>query len=162
MDSKVIVVADEATGSVINVSENNSDYGYVRVSQTRTMIDDNGFLKRRIVSALIPGTIEDLQATGFHAGQVLNGRVVVQEALLPFNQKNPERDLKIAGDTGILCTLGGLPIYRRTVFSFNEGLQDELIKHDNVEELRAAYAATMRSNTSALKQAAVNDDFDIA
>jgi hypothetical protein len=162
MDSKVIVVADEATGSVINVSENNSDYGYVRVSQTRTMIDDNGFLKRRIVSALIPGTIEDLQATGFHAGQVLNGRVVVQEALLPFNQKNPERDLKIAGDTGILCTLGGLPIYRRTVFSFNEGLQDDLIKHDNVEELRAAYAATMRSNTSALKQAAVNDDFDIA
>ena len=162
MDSKVIVVADEATGSVINVSENNSDYGYVRVSQTRTMIDDNGFLKRRVVSALIPGTIEDLQATGFHAGQVLNGRVVVQEALLPFNQKNPERDLKIAGDTGILCTLGGLPIYRRTVFSFNEGLQDDLIKHDNVEELRAAYAASMKSNTSALKQAAVNDDFDIA
>jgi len=162
MDSKVIVVADEATGSVINVSENNSDYGYVRVSQTRTMIDDNGFLKRRVVSALIPGTIEDLQATGFHAGQVLNGRVVVQEALLPFNQKNPERDLKIAGDTGILCTLGGLPIYRRTVFSFNEGLQDELIKHDNVEELRAAYAVSMKSNTSALKQAAVNDDFDIA
>jgi hypothetical protein len=126
------------------------------------MIDDNGFLKRRIVSALIPGKIEDLQATGFYASQVLNGRVVVQEALLPFNQKNPERDLKIAGDTGILCTLGGLPIYRRTVFSFNEGLQDDLIKHDNVEELRAAYAASMKSNTSALKQAAVNDDFDIA
>jgi hypothetical protein len=162
MDSKVIVVADEATGSVINVSENNSEFGYVRVSQTRTMIDDNGFLKRRIVSALIPGKIEDLQATGFHAGQVLNGRVIIQEALLPFNQKNPERDLKIAGDTGILCTLGGLPIYRRTVFSFNEGLQDDLIKHDNVQELRAAYAASMKSNTSALKQAAVNDDFDIA
>jgi hypothetical protein len=162
MDSKVIVVADEATGSVINVSENNSEFGYVRVSQTRTMIDDNGFLKRRIVSALIPGKIEDLQATGFYANQVLNGRVVVQEALLPFNQKNSERDLKIAGDTGILCTLGGLPIYRRTVFSFNEGLQDDLIKHDNVEELRAAYAASMKSNTSALKQAAVNDDFDIA
>ena len=162
MDSKVIVVADEATGSVINVSENNSEFGYVRVSQTRTMIDDNGFLKRRIVSALIPGKIEDLQATGFYASQVLNGRVVVQEALLPFNQKNPERDLKIAGDTCILSTLGGLPIYRRTVFSFNEGLQDDLIKHDNVEELRAAYAASMKSNTSALKQAAVNDDFDIA
>ena len=102
------------------------------------------------------------EATGFYANQVLNGRVVVQEALLPFNQKNPERDLKIAGDTGILCTLGGLPIYRRTVFSFNEGIQDDLIKHDNVEELRAAYAASMKSNTSALKQAAVNDDFDIA
>lgn len=162
MDSKVIVVADEATGTVINVSENNPDYGYIKVSQTRTMVDDNGFLKRRVVSALIPGQLEDLQATGFYAGQVLNGRVLIQESLMPFNQKNPERDLKIAGDTGIICTLGGLPIYRRTLFSFNQEGQDELIKHDNVEELRAAYAASMKSNTSALKQAAINDDFDIA
>ncbi len=162
MDSKVIVVADEATGTVINVSENNPEFGYIRVSQTRTMIDDNGFLKRRVVSALIPGPINDLKDTGFYAGQILNGRILIQESLMPFNQKNPERDLKIAGDTGILCTLGGLPIYRRTLFSFNQDGQDELIKHDNVEELRAAYAATMKSNTAALKQAALSDDFDIA
>ena len=162
MDSKVVIVADEATGTVINVSENNPDFGYVRVSRTRTMIDDNGFLKRRVVSALIPGPINDLRDTGFYAGQILNGKVFIQESLQPFNQKNPERDLKVAGDTGIICTLGGLPIYRRTLFSFNHEAQDELIKHDNVEELRAAYAATMRSNTNALKQAALNDDFNIA
>ena len=46
MNSKVFVQADE-TGAVINVSENNSEYGYVRVQQTRTMIDDNGFVRRK-------------------------------------------------------------------------------------------------------------------
>jgi len=161
MNSKVFVQADE-TGAVINVSENNSEYGYVRVQQTRTMIDDNGFVRRKSITALMPGTIEDLEAMNLYGGQALDGKIVIEESLNPFNKKNPERDLKIAGETGIVCTLGGLPIYRRTVFSFNEGLQDDLIKHDNVEELRAAYAASMKSNTSALKQAAVNDDFDIA
>ena len=43
MNSKVTVLADEKTGAVVNVSENNTDYGFIRVQQQRTMIDDNGF-----------------------------------------------------------------------------------------------------------------------
>ena len=61
MNSKVFVQADE-TGAVINVSENNPEFGYVRVQQTRTMIDDNGFVRRREISALMPGSVEDLKA----------------------------------------------------------------------------------------------------
>jgi hypothetical protein len=141
MNSKVFVVADE-TGAVITVSENNPEYGYVRVEQTRTMIDDNGFIRRKLMSALIAGTVEDLTAMNLYGGQALDGKIVIEESLNPFNKKNPERDLKVAGETGIVCTLGGLPIYRRTKFSFNPAASDSpSIQHDNVEELRAAYAA---------------------
>jgi hypothetical protein len=155
MNSKVFVQPDE-TGAVINVSENNPDYGYVRVQQTRTMVDDNGFLRRKSITALLPALIEDLQEMNLYAGQALDGKIVIEESLNPFNKKNPERDLKIAGETGIKCTLGGLPIYRRTKFSFNEATPDVTVEHDNVDELRAAYASQL--SNQAIKP---SEDFSI-
>ena len=156
MNSKVIVTADATTNSVVNVSEN-PEWGYIRVQQVRTMIDDNGFLKRKPVSAIVPGLLADLQESGFFAGQQLDGKILVEESLEPFNKKTPERDLKVAGETGIVCTFGGLPIYRRTKYSLDGLATDTLIKHDNVEELRAAYASSQKANTEALKNAAGQD-----
>jgi hypothetical protein len=155
MNSKVFVVADE-TGAVINVSNNDSDYGYVRVQQTRTMIDDNGFVRRKTISALMPGLYEDLKAMNLFGGQALDGKIIIEESLSPFNKKNPERDLKIAGETGVVCTLGGLPIYRRTKFTFNEAAFDTTVDHDNVDELRAAYATQEKA-----KAIEPNEDFSI-
>ena len=160
MNSKVIVTADATTGTVVNVSEN-PDFGWIRVEQVRTMVDDNGFLKRKVVSAIVPGPLADLQASGFFAGQLLDGKIVIEESLEPFNKKTPERDLKIAGETGIICSVGGQPIYRRTKYSLDSFAQDSPpIKHDNVEELRAAYASSQRANSAALKNAA-GQDFNI-
>jgi hypothetical protein len=146
MNSKVFVQADD-TNAVITVSENNPDYGYVRIQQTRTMIDDNGFVRRKSITALMPGAIEDLKAMNLYGGQALDGKIIIEESLNPFNKKNPERDLKIAGETGIVCTLGGLPIYRRTKFTFNESLSDLTVEHDNIDELKAAYAAQLSKET---------------
>jgi hypothetical protein len=160
MNSKVIVTADPTTNAVINVSQNKPEWGYIRVQQVRTMIDDNGFLKRKPVSAIIPALITDLQESGFFAGQQLDGKIVVEESLEPFNEKTPERDLKIAGETGIVCTVGGLPIYRRTKFSFDGNVSDTLIKHDNVDQLRTAYANASKANTAAIQNAA-GQDFNI-
>lgn len=155
MDSKVTVIADE-TGAVINLSANNSEFGFVKVQQVRTMIDDNGFLKRKPVNALIQGKIEELREAGFYAGQQLDGKIVIEEALQPFNKKAPEKDLKVAGDTNIVCTLGGLPIYRRTKFTFTSNVEDHLIKHDNIDELRSAY-----SNKTVKTAIKPNGDFSI-
>jgi helix-turn-helix protein len=47
MSSKVVVLADATTGSVINVS-NNPEFGHIRVEQTVNQYDDNGFLRRKI------------------------------------------------------------------------------------------------------------------
>ena len=144
MNSKVKVVADVTTGAVINQSSN-PDYGYVRLEQARTLIDDNGFLRRKVISTLIHGTLEELQASGFYAGQELPGNIVIVESLEPFNKVNSERDLKVAGETGIVCKFDGNPIYRKTKYSPSTNVVDVTIQHDNVDELREAYA---RANSS--------------
>lgn len=157
MNSKVTVLADDTTGAVVNVSENNPDYGYIRVSQVRTVVDDNGFLRRKQITALMPALVADLQEMKLFANQQLDGKIVVEESLEPFNTKAPQRDLKVAGETGIVCTVGGNPIYRRTKFSFDSNASDISVKHDNVEELRNAYAA--QNNTKSAIEP--NQDFSI-
>ena len=147
MNSKVIVLADETTKSVVNVSNNKPEYGYIRVQQVRTLVDDNGFLRRKVITALSPGITKELIEMNFFPGQQLGGKIVIEESLEPFNKDMPEKDLKIAGETGILCTYAGLPIYRRTKFSFDAASPDILIKHDNGDELRAAYHAN-KSNAA--------------
>jgi hypothetical protein len=87
----------------------------------------------------------------------LNGRVVIRESLTPFNTKNPEGDLKIAGSTGVVCKVNNQPIYRKTVYTDMSTLQEELIQHDNVEEIRAAFRA-QQASTAAIKP---NEEFSI-
>ena len=158
MNTKVIVLSDETTGAVVNISENSPEWGYIRVKQTRILADEkSGFLRAKTVTALMPGLVEDLQAADFHAGQAISGKIVIEEALTPFNKKNPERDLKIAGKTNIVCRIEGEPIYRRTRFSFNVEAEDTYKAHDNIEELRSAYEAELTS-TKAVKP---NEDFSI-
>lgn len=157
MNSTVKVVADATTGAVVKISENNPDFASVRVEQTRMVIGNNNFIERKNVSALLQGSTVDLQLMGFYAGQELPGTIVIEESLTPFNKKAPERDLKIAGETGIVCRVGEQPIYRRAVYSSASNAQDTLIKHDNVEQLRSAYAQT---NSAGIKNAA-GQDFNI-
>lgn len=154
MNSKVKVVALDETGLVINQSKSNPEYGYVRVEQTHTMVDNNGFLRRKTLSTLIHGTMDELSATNFYAGQELPGTIIIMESLEPFNAKNPERDLKIAGDTGIICKKGDSPIYRKTVYTTASNAENDTIQHDNIAELRAAYQTSSSSAMTA------NTDFD--
>jgi hypothetical protein len=157
MNSTVKIVADATTGAVVRVSENNPDFASVRVEQTRMVIGNNNFIERKTVSALLQGSTADLTLMGFYAGQELPGTIVIEESMTAFNKKTPERDLKVAGDTGIICTVGGQPIYRRAVYSSASNAQDTLIKHDNVEQLRSAYS---QANSSAIRNAA-GQDFNI-
>lgn len=154
MSSKVVVVADATTNSVINLS-NNPEFGYIRVEQAVNQYDDNGFLRRKKLSAIISAPIQDLKDAGYYAGQLLDGKIIVQESLEPFNSKTPERDLKVAGSTGIVCRVEGAPVYRRTLYTEKENVKDTFIAHDNVEELRAAYEA---GKVSAVRP---NEDFSI-
>ena len=60
MNSKVKVTADDA-GNVIIPSQSNPEWGYIRVIQDRMFIDDNGFARKKTLSALIPGLVTDLK-----------------------------------------------------------------------------------------------------
>jgi hypothetical protein len=153
-NSSVTVVADATTGAVINQSENNPEYGYIRVQQAVNQYDDNGFLRRKKLAAIIAAPMGDLQDAGYYAGQLLPGRIIVQESTTPWNKDNPERDLKIAGKTGIVCRIEGQPIYRRTLYTEKDNVKDAFLAHDNVDELRAAY----NESSSAVK---ANEDFSI-
>jgi hypothetical protein len=139
--SKVAVVSDPTTGAVINQSPNNPEWGYIKVEQTTNVYDDNGFLNRKKVSAIISAPIVILQEAGYFAGQMLDGRIVVQESITPWNEKNPERDLKVAGATGIICRIEDQPIYRKTFYTEKENAKDIFLAHDNVDELKRAYNA---------------------
>lgn len=159
MDSKVKVVADATTKLVINQSANPL-FGYVRVVQNRIVIDDNGFMKRKEYSALIHGLIEDLQTVGYYDGMELNGKIIAEESLEPFSKKGPNKP-KTAGDTNVVCTLGGFPIYRRTKYTDKVNSEDVLIAHDNKAEVKAAYAASEAAKTKA-KAIQPNAEFDNA
>lgn len=158
MNTKVFVTADE-NGNVIGISKNNPEYGYIRVEQTAPMVSDKGWLKISKRSTLIKGKVEDLQTLNYTAGQQLPGSIVIKESLTPFNTENPDRDLKIAGDTGVVCRIDDQPIYRQTFYTTNPNSYDELITHDNSEEIREVQAAQKammkmsRNNTDKTKLA---------
>lgn len=138
MNSKVKVSANDK-GQVVVPSENNSEYGHIRVTQDVVSIDERtGFVRRKAISALIPGTVDDLKSFGWVNGQSVAGKIVVKESLEAFNPNDPERDLKYAGDTGIICTLGGQPIFRKAFYTQNENAQDVKVQHDNTAEIVAA------------------------
>lgn len=156
MDSKVYVVGDPTTKAVVEQSKNNPDYGYVKVIQSRSMVGADGFYRKIEVPALIHGFTSDLIHAGYYAGQELPGRVVIKESLTPFNATEPNRDLKIAGTSGVVCTVNGSPIYRRTVYTEVASVEENLIAHDNIDEIRAANQRTV-SNKNLKPQ----EDFDL-
>lgn len=139
MNSKVKVTADD-TGAVVIVSKNNPDWAHIRVEQSRIVIDDNGFARRKTISALVHGTVEDLKSFGWTKGAELPGKILFKESLEPFNASQPERDYKVAGKTGIVCCQDGQPIYRKTFYTLNSSAEDVSVAHTNIEDIRAAYA----------------------
>jgi hypothetical protein len=140
MDNSVKVAADK-NGNVIGVSENNPEYGYIRIEQVATQINNEGWLRNVKRSALIKGKVEDLVDCAYQEGEVLPGKIIVVESFKPFNSLNPDRDLKIAGSTGIICRVDDQPIYRQTFYTTNVNAVDELITHDNTEEIKEVLSA---------------------
>lgn len=146
MSKRVRVVGDQ-NGNIIGVSPNNPEYGHIRVEQIVTQIDQKGWLRNLKRSALIKGKVEDLKEAGFEAGQELGGRIVVKESLTPFNEENPDKNLKIAGSTGVVCRVDDQPIYRQTFYTTDESAVDELIMHTNSDEIKEVLSATKVETT---------------
>ncbi len=133
--SDVTIQPDEL-GNVIRVSKNNSEYGHVRLIQERVTFKANGWVKKSELSTLIHGKVEDLEAIDIANKETLPGKIIVIERLDPFNAEDPDRDMKIAGETGVICVKDDQPIYRKTFFVQNTELEDELIAHTNSEEIK--------------------------
>ena len=135
MKSKVTVKGDK-NNNVITVSPNNPEFGWLTVEQEVFQINERGWLKPTTRTALIHGTVKDLQRVGYTKGSEITGRIVILESLTPFNKENPDGDLKIAGNTGVICRVDDEPIYRKAFFTTNQNLNDEFISHTNTEEIK--------------------------
>lgn len=140
MKSKVTVVAN-TDGNVVSTSKNNPEWGSIRVKQSIVEMQ-NGFAKEKVRYAYIRGTVKMLNSFGWHAGQQLDGNIVIRESLTPFNAENPDADLKIAGTSGVVCRFNGASIYRKAFYeTVATKFNDELIAHNNVDEIQLAYDA---------------------
>lgn len=135
--SRVTVLADDM-GCVIRVSQTNPEYGFIRLQQQRVQFTSGGWVKSTNVSTLLHGKVEDLESLDFQANQEIAGKIVIKEQTEPFNPNNPDRDLKYAGGTGVICCAYGEPIYRKTFFTTNTEEGDVLIAHTNGDAIREA------------------------
>jgi len=155
--SNVKVTANEA-GTVIVISENNPEYGHIRVEQNRVTIGDDGWVRNGLISALVPGEVKDLQALGWEADQELPGGIHVKESLEPFNKKDPERDYKVAGKTGVICSIEDQPIYRKTFYTAAGTIGDETLEHDNGEAIKAKHAELEAAKTGEPAEAGAEEE----
>jgi len=133
----VVIVKDDM-GNTIRISKNNPEYAHVRLSQERSWLSAMGWFTKRNVTTLIHGKTDEIKASGIGRMKKLPGNIRIVEQLTPFNESNPDRDLKYAGDTGVVCCQDGQPIYRRTFYDATAQLEDELIAHTNSDAIREA------------------------
>jgi hypothetical protein len=138
MNNKVTIIPDEA-GNVIRQSKNSPEYGFVRVVQETVQFGLTGWVNAKTRSTLILGKLEELKSIGIADMKTLPGKIVVKESTEPFNSSDPDRDLKIAGETGIICcTADGEPIYRRSFYDPTNQQEDEFVAHANGDAIREA------------------------
>lgn len=134
---KVQIIPDEK-GNVIRQSEN-PEYGYVKLQQKKEVYS-NGWLNVKPVTTLLHGKLEDFKSIDMKNKTELPGRVIVKESTTPFDEQNPDRDLKIAGSTGVVCCAYGEPIYRKTIYDATSTLEDEYVAHTNGDAIKEANA----------------------
>jgi len=139
--SKVKVVADEF-GSVVSISPNNPEYGYIRVEQDCPVFNSKGWFDFKKRCAIIPGKTEELKravhAGFFKAGNELPGKIVVKEQLEPLMESNHDFGLKRAGANGPILLFEDQMIYRRAFYTENLTETDVLIQHTNIDEIKSA------------------------
>jgi len=150
MQSKVNIIADDM-GNVIRQSSTNSEFGHVRLQQERVTFGNTGWVKKSVLSTLLHGKLEDLQSLGLENVKSLPGKIVIKEQLEPFNNTDPDRDYKYAGDTGIICCQDGQPIYRKTFYVSDTTAEDVLVAHTNGQDIKEANGGGSFLNKSSVK-----------
>lgn len=133
-----VIVSSNEDNSIITLSKNNPEYGYIRVTQQRLLINKKGWVSIRPLSALVQADVDTLKMLNWSPNQQLRGQIVIKESLEPFTPDNPDKDLKIAGETGIPCCINGEPIYRKCFYDPTGNDVDDLIQHNNTEEIKIA------------------------
>ena len=159
----VKIAPNKTTGELITVSTNNPEYGYMRVSETKTHF--NGMWSQdEERSALVLGKVNTLINVVKSAkfGE-LPGRIVYQDYVqseLPAHIKKQmlgnrdESQLKFrqAGEDGPMLTIGGERIVRFAFYTddMSGNTHDILLQHDNGDDIREHNFAKKNATAAAL------------
>jgi hypothetical protein len=143
MTTKVKVQADDLGNVIIPTS--NPEIGYIKLEQKCNIINGN-WVKNQKKTCLIFGKFDELKDFNFTKDQELDGQIIIEESFIPFNENNAEKEMKMAGNSGIPCLLDGQPIYRRTRYTTNMNEQDLLIQHNNTVQIKEAIDANKELN----------------
>lgn len=112
-------------------TDSGESIGFIRVEQTVRTFNDGGWTRNTNRSALIKGTVEDLEALNLKAGQKLPGKIVVQETT---EEPYPDAQPKMNPSTEEIITHQGQPVYRETFFTQDMSKQDTILEMDKVGE----------------------------
>tara|TARA_Y100000592_G_scaffold2625_1_gene3945 strand:+ start:60 stop:728 length:669 start_codon:yes stop_codon:yes gene_type:complete len=136
-NSQPVTIVRDKLGNIVRQTSN-PEYSYIVLSQKRTSLKD-GWVNEKKYTALLKGRTDTLKAISFGKIKELPGNIVVRESTKQSDPNDPNRNLKIAGDSGIiLCTKDGEPIYRETFYDPSGMEHDILIQHQkfNINNLQ--------------------------
>jgi len=146
VENKVEIVPNEH-GAKIRVSANNPEYAHVLLVQNKTWIAPSGWVRKRRMSTLLNGKTEVIKELGLGKKKYLPGQIVIKEQLEPFScSSDGDRDIKYAGDTGVICCKDGEIIYRKCFYDSSGLDTDILVAHTNGDAIREANAANAENN----------------
>jgi len=138
MSTVKVTTASNSTSEIIGVSNNNPEFGYIRVEANEGLSFGNGgWLNSKSKSALIKGKVADLQTfirkNNVSVGYEIPGQIVVMEqAGTPFYEGQQPKRAGVDGEV-LFVTRNGekLPIYRQTEFTMDMNKVDMLVQHEN-------------------------------
>jgi hypothetical protein len=138
--SGAVTIMTDQQGRVL-IPTSNPDYSYIKIKQDVVDFSESGWVRDRTRHALIKGPTSLLERLNYKAGQEIPGRIVVKERTTPWKEDQADREMKMAGTTGIPCRLGDEPIYRVAFYDRHGSMEDILVQHDNQDEIRQANTA---------------------
>lgn len=103
----VTVGTHPETGVVITPNPNKPDFGTIRLDQEVVTVRNN-FINKSKRSVFVAGNIEVLKSLDYKAGQLIPGKIIMEESFEPFyDGQSP----KINPTTKDVITKEGKPVY---------------------------------------------------
>ena len=137
-NSVKITTKNNQSQEILGVSNNNPDYGYIRVESTgEVTFGTGGWLNSATRTALIKGKTSDLktfiQKNNVTLGYEMPGKIVIMEQTTPFYEGQQPK-INPSTSEVLYVTVNGVksPIYRQTEFTQDMSREDVMLQHENV------------------------------
>ena len=162
----ILPAYDESTGELIEdeavtpSANSTKGMGFVNLFQSRTVML-KGVEFENEVWCIHRGKVTSLEAK-YKAGEILSGKIVLEDTLTPPNPNDPSQGLKFPNkacmEAGISLMIGDNPIYQLKWWDETGEVADTTIQHDNQAEIdqitNAAKTAAAKPMSKGLQAAA--------